>query len=277
MLQKRSCMKNTLNIMFILMLLVSGVLGIFLMCYLTPMSGGNGNDGNRIVGITNVVMGENEYFVNQPVSVEGAKICLKLNDGSQEWVDLQLSNVEGFDTSNVGHFECKINYGGFNYMVPYSVSYKKTDMSNNCLFNLNEIIDLNEIKLDLYDYYDKIVGQKNLANCYVDGLSTASVGTYFARAVFDEYQVEFDYQVNYKKIELFFANGQTDLNFKVGQSIGGLAVICYDDLDRAVTILPINDENVFISGFDTTTASLFTRKAKVYCFGANAEFEYNVL
>ncbi len=272
-------MKNTYHILFILMLLVSGVAGIFVMCYLTPTGGGDGVDVEKVTGISSVVMAENEYYVNQPIELENSKICLKLYDGSQRWVDLQSSNVKNFDTSSAGSFKFKIEYEKFSFDVPYVVTYKtisSDDLEDG--FYLNEVIDLNVYKLNFFDYYDQLVQQKSFADCLVENLKTSEIGNFFAKVSYGDFKTEFNYKVNYKRLEMLFTQAGTDLVFSVGDDLSDLGIICYDNFDKAVTVLKLTDNNVIVRGFDSSTVSFGKRTATIYVYGgATLEFEYMVV
>ncbi len=278
-LQKRRRMKNTYHILFILMLLVSGIAGTFLMCYLTPTSGGDGNDVGDVTGIASVVMAENDYYVNQPIVIENSKICLSLYDGSKKWIDLQDSNVKNFTTASVGEYKFVVEYDGFSFEVPYTVSYKKIECDKLASgFYLNEEIDLNGYKLNMYDFYDCVVAQKSFSDCEVENLRTNEVGSFFAKVEYGDFKTEFNYKVNYKKLELIFADGRTNLNFNVGETMNGLAIICYDNFDLATTILNLTNQNVIVRGFDTSSVSYGQRKATIYVYGgATLDFEYSVV
>ena len=131
---------------------------------------------SNVVGIE--VVCDSEYFVNQPLSLDGAMIKLKLEGEttSMTFVELKQSNVANFSTSKVGEFEMVVFYGSFSCTIPYSVSYKKIDFGSQIFdFEVGQNIDLNSCKVFCYDYYDNVKNVISFEDVEIENLNTETL------------------------------------------------------------------------------------------------------
>lgn len=185
-------------LVLVFMLFGSGV--VVLAEAIIPMTG---NDGKpNVIGIGGVAALNSEYFLDQPLSTHGAKICLEVEDGkggsTVESVDLKESNIENFSTNTVGNFEMSVKYGKYSYEVPYSVKYKNIGFKDQVFdFELGQNVDLSQYKLYCYDYFNNVSCVTTLDKAKVENIKTNSISTNVASVEYDGLSAAFDYSVFY--------------------------------------------------------------------------------
>lgn len=121
-----------------------------------------------IVGVENL---KRSYILNEPLNFENAKIVVKLTDGQLAEVDLNEDNIKNLFVDKVGGFTALIKYYSFTYYFDYDVLFKsisfystneENDLDNCFEFNLNDEKALESFSIICFDYYNNIVGFRNL-------------------------------------------------------------------------------------------------------------------
>lgn len=163
---------------FVLMCIMSIVGFIFLTEWFLSTASGD-ESGDKILGIDSVENLKTEYYVNESLTLKDVKICLQTDESKHKLIALKETYVSGFDTAEIGNFQMTINYGLYSYNVEYSVSFKEIAFAENYdfSFELNENVDLEKYRLNLYDVDGNIVEQKNLADAELYNFDTKTITT----------------------------------------------------------------------------------------------------
>ena len=174
-------MKSLKNILFVLVFLALGMSGVVIAESLFTIGGET--EGQQVLEISEVSLAEQDYYVNQPLNLEGAKLNLLLEDGTTKTVDLHASNITNFSTRTAGDFEMTIVYGAYTYKYPYTVRYKSIQMEESDF----------EFELD-----DLPVEKVSLTNAEIFNFDTSQISSGETAIVrFQNLTTTFDYSVFY--------------------------------------------------------------------------------
>lgn len=191
------------------MVVLLGV-GCFIIAeFFISTTSGDENYDYKILGIEGVENFKTDYFLNEKLSVEDAKLCLQIENDREKFVDIKKSNVSNFDSTQIGERELEISYEKFSIKIPYTINYKKMEFDSDNVFDfeLNEEVSNNskfdEVKINLFDYENNVVAQKMMSEMQIFGLDTSKLTknepnkSRTAIACFDGLELEFDYTVFY--------------------------------------------------------------------------------
>lgn len=150
----------------------------------------------------------------------------------------------------------------------------------NC-FCMNEEVDFHSAKVILL-LSDKRKVEVELQQDNIKNFSTAEVGKFTLKVNYYKFVYYFSYVVQYKKIDFYsVTNNQNQvLSFKINdKQIFDYSLICFDFYDEPVEIKLVEDFDVELLNFDTSsvTAEGEIRKAKILCNGTSFEFDYIVI
>lgn len=169
-----------------------------------PKAMDNKNPNKNVMGIGGVLALQDQYYIDQPLSTHGAKICLEVEDDRGlsvlKYVDLEEENVENFSSNSVGNFEMKVKYDKFSYEVPYSVKYKKISVGDQKFdFELDQDVDYSAYKLYCYDFFDNVSLVTTLADADISGVDTSVITSedLTASVHYENLITYFDYSVFY--------------------------------------------------------------------------------
>ena len=190
-------MKSLKNILFVLVFLALGMSGVVIAESLFTIGGET--EGQQVLEISEVSLAEQDYYVNQPLNLEGAKLNLLLEDGTTKTVDLHASNITNFSTRTAGDFEMTIVYGAYTYKYPYTVRYKSIQMEESDFeFELDENLEKSSYYLNCLDFYDLPVEKVSLTNAEIFNFDTSQISSGATAIVrFQNLTTTFDYSVFY--------------------------------------------------------------------------------
>ena len=202
-------MKVLRKSIFILMVILLGV-GCFIIAeFFISTTSGDENYDYKILGIEGVENFKTNYFLNEKLSVDDAKLCLQIENDREKLVDIKKSNISNFDSTQIGERELEITYEKFTIKIPYTINYKKMefDSDNTFDFELNEDVtnnsDFDKIKINLLDVENNVVAQKMMSEMQIFGLDTSKLTknepnkSRTATVLFDGLELDFDYTVFY--------------------------------------------------------------------------------
>ena len=163
------------------MVILLGV-GCFIIAeFFISTTSGDENYDYKILGIEGVENFKTDYFLNEKLSVDDAKLCLQIENDREKLVDIKKSNVSNFDSTQIGERELQITYEKFTIKIPYTINYKKMefDSDNTFDFELNEDVtnngDFDKIKINLLDVENNVVAQKMMSEMQIFGLDTSKL------------------------------------------------------------------------------------------------------